>query len=142
MRIFFNLIRFIFFLEKVHFLPSNSCQSLVLAIKLQNLLSSVNNYSICREPKYWDEAEVFKPHRFEECTTEFMGSDFCYTAYGAGRRICPGIAFALANMELFLAALLFHFEWQLPPGVIPSELDMEGASLPFRMAATTWSHTQ
>jgi cytochrome P450 len=115
---------------------------LVLAIKLQNLLSSVNNYSICREPKYWDEAEVFKPHRFEECTTEFMGSDFCYTAYGAGRRICPGIAFALANMELFLAALLFHFEWQLPPGVIPSELDMEGASLPFRMAATTWSHTQ
>nr|CAB3449110.1 unnamed protein product [Digitaria exilis] len=38
--------------------------------------------------------------------------------------MCPGITFALANMEIMLAALLYHFDWELPGRLPPSELDM------------------
>ncbi|KAF8705797.1 hypothetical protein HU200_031004 [Digitaria exilis] len=44
----------------------------------------VNAWAIGRDPKYWDDAEEFKPERFE---------------------ICPGILFAQANMELVEAGL-------------------------------------
>jgi hypothetical protein len=39
--------------------------------------------------------------------------------------MCPGISFGLAVMELALASLLFHFDWELPGGA--GELDMAEA---------------
>ena len=86
----------------------------------------VNAWAINRDPNYWgDKAEDFIPERFEQSNVDFKGTDFEYTPFGAGRRMCPGMALGLMNIELALAGMLYHFDWELPAGTKGAgELDM------------------
>ncbi|KAL6650129.1 hypothetical protein ACP70R_014353 [Stipagrostis hirtigluma subsp. patula] len=85
----------------------------------------VNAWAIGRDPKYWKDADEFKPERFEDSTRDFMGSNYEYLPFGAGRRMCPGIAYGLPVMEMALVQLLYHFNWSLPEGT--KEVDMTEA---------------
>ncbi|GAY53378.1 hypothetical protein CUMW_148860, partial [Citrus unshiu] len=52
------------------------------------------------------------------------GQDFQFIPFGAGRRGCPGMSFALATVEYVIANFLYWFDWNLPLGEVEENLDM------------------
>lgn len=84
----------------------------------------VDVYSIGRDPKYWEDPEVFRPERFENSSVNFKGSNLELIPFGAGRRLCPGIALAMVNVELAFANILYKFNWRLPDGMTKEDVDL------------------
>ncbi|KAB1212335.1 Premnaspirodiene oxygenase [Morella rubra] len=84
----------------------------------------VNAWAIGRDTNHWIDADSFRPERFLNSSIDFGGDNSEYLPFGAGRRRCPGISFAVANMELTLSQMLYHFNWKLPNDMTAEELDM------------------
>ncbi|XP_038899384.1 cytochrome P450 CYP82D47-like [Benincasa hispida] len=84
----------------------------------------VNVQKLQRDPQIWEDPSKFHPERF--LTThkdiDVRGQNLQLIPFGSGRRMCPGISFALQLMHLTLANLLHGFEISRPSKEL---LDME-----------------
>ncbi|CAN6374616.1 unnamed protein product [Urochloa humidicola] len=86
-----------------------------------------NAWAISRDPKYWDDPEEFKPERFEKNNLDHKGTCYEFLPFGSGRRMCPGMNLGVANIDLALACLLYHFDWKLSDGMEPKDVDVREA---------------
>ena len=86
----------------------------------------VNVWAIGRDPKNWKDALVFSPERFLEPTgsKDFKGQHFDFLPFGSGRRMCPAVPLASRVLPMALGSLILRFDWALPDGLLPEEMDM------------------
>lgn len=94
----------------------------------------INAWAIGRDPEVWsDNAEMFYPERFVNNNIDIRGHDFQLIPFGSGRRGCPGIQLGLTTVGLVTANTVHCFNWELPLGISPDDLDMTeklGLSIP------------
>ena len=72
----------------------------------------VNLWKLHRDPSIWSNPLEFQPERFltDQMNLDVRGQNFELIPFGSGRRMCPGITFALQVLQLTLARLLQGFE--------------------------------
>ncbi|KAL8093869.1 psoralen synthase-like isoform X2 [Apium graveolens] len=85
----------------------------------------INAWAIATDPAVWDNPEEFIPERFLNNHVDYKGLHFEFIPFGAGRRGCPGIQYAMAIDELALANLVHIFDFALPDGKRFQDLDMD-----------------
>lgn len=95
-----------------------------------NLKVLINSWAIQRDPKLWDRPEEFMPERFANNSVDFKGHQHQFIPFGSGRRGCPGMSFAIVEVEYVLANLLYWFDWELPDDMSAENLDMSDVFTP------------
>ncbi|XP_020085291.1 geraniol 8-hydroxylase-like [Ananas comosus] len=83
----------------------------------------VNFWAIGRDRECWRDPDEFIPERFLEREVDYVGQNFEFIPFSSGRRRCPGYPLAYRMLHLMLAALM-HFDWKLPDGMEPKDVDM------------------
>ncbi|KAJ7537323.1 hypothetical protein O6H91_11G001600 [Diphasiastrum complanatum] len=94
----------------------------------------VAQWAVSRDPRYWERADEFDPDRFVKAPKDVHGiSSFEFIPFGSGRRMCVGIHLGVIGTVLGLAQIIHCFEWELPNGEKPEDIDMDedpGFTLP------------
>jgi cytochrome P450 len=75
----------------------------------------ISPWVLHRHRRLWERPDAFEPTRFapERAATR---PRFSYLPFGAGPRVCLGVAFAMAETMLMLAAIAQRFSLRLAPG--------------------------
>ncbi|KAJ0969472.1 hypothetical protein J5N97_022349 [Dioscorea zingiberensis] len=93
----------------------------------------INYWAIARDPEVWEKPNEFIPERFLNNPIDFKGQDYEYIPFGSGRRMCPGIQFAVSTTELTLANLVNRFDWLLPDTLVGEVNMAEAPGLTMKM---------
>lgn len=78
-------------------------------------------YAIQRHKKYWTNPDQFDPTRFE-AAKEAKISRYNYMPFGAGPRICIGMAFAMMEATAILATLIRGAHFKVSPDHNPEPI--------------------
>ncbi|KAH9718391.1 hypothetical protein KPL71_022208 [Citrus sinensis] len=84
----------------------------------------INVWAIGRDPEAWNDPEIFFPERFVGSSIDLRGHDFQLLPFGSGRRGCPGMQLGLTIVKHVIVQLVHCFDWELPGGMLLTELDM------------------
>lgn len=85
----------------------------------------VNAWAIGRDPSTWTDPFRFKPERFlEPNMVDYKGHHFEYIPFGSGRRMCPAVPLVSRILPSALGSMLLLFDWVLPDGNQPLDMDM------------------
>ena len=85
----------------------------------------INTWAIGRDTNVWsNSAQEFIPERFIGDNIDLRGHDFQLIPFGSGRRKCPGMELGLINVQFIVGQLVHCFDWELPNGMSPNDLDM------------------
>jgi len=76
---------------------------------------TVSPYLLHRHRRLWNDPDAFDPSRFLGDAREAIDR-YAYIPFGAGPRVCIGMAFALQEAVIVLAHLLKRFRLDLAPG--------------------------
>ena len=92
----------------------------------------VNLWKLHRDPRIWSDPLEFQPERFltKHVDLDVRGRNFEFLPYGSGRRVCPGISFALEVMHLTLARLLHSFQLGVVADLPVDRIEGSGVTLP------------
>lgn len=75
-------------------------------------------YAVHRHHLLWDAPGEFDPDRFS-ADRAAQYHDFAFMPFGGGPRICVAYAFAMVEIQLFLATLLTRYQFRLADGFVP-----------------------
>jgi len=80
-------------------------------------LVAVNVIALHYNHRVWKDPTIFDPSRFlrSDSDSDAVISPLNYMPFGYGRRTCIGQNFAMVEMKLILASLLYKFKFQMVP---------------------------
>ncbi|KAH0341631.1 putative cytochrome P450 monooxygenase, partial [Aureobasidium melanogenum] len=78
-------------------------------------------HHIHNNPKVWENPDRFDPDRWETEKVKKRGKTD-YIPFAAGQRMCVGFNFALQEVKIFIAQLVWRYEW-IKDGNVETEYD-------------------
>ena len=78
----------------------------------EGIVTLMSLYHLHRNPEYWPQPDEFIPERFADKQNALMNTN-AYYPFGAGPRMCIGFHFAIMEITIVLAHLLYHFDFEL-----------------------------
>eukprot|EP00246_Nothoceros_aenigmaticus_P014460 TRINITY_DN5497_c0_g1_i1.p1 TRINITY_DN5497_c0_g1~~TRINITY_DN5497_c0_g1_i1.p1 ORF type:complete len:377 (-),score=45.28 TRINITY_DN5497_c0_g1_i1:431-1522(-) len=94
----------------------------------QSTMVFFNVWAAHRDPTVWEQPMEFRPDRFlHNSEIDVKGLHYELLPFGSGRRVCPAMGLALTIKHYALARLFQAFDWSLPHGMKPQDLDIEEA---------------